>query len=37
MQGQFICVSREGVAFADWGCLLVFKIVAQMLRPYGTE
>jgi hypothetical protein len=27
----------EGAAFADWGYLFVFEMVAQMLRPYGTE
>ncbi len=36
-QGKAIGEGEEGEAFADWGCLLVFKIVVQMLRPYGME
>lgn len=37
MQGYAIAEGGEGAAFADWGYLLVFKIVAQMLRPYKTN
>jgi hypothetical protein len=37
MQGYAIGESGEGVAFADWGYLLVFEIVTQMLRPYRTN
>jgi len=36
-QGQAIGEGEEGAAFASLGCLLVFKIVAQMLRPYKME
>lgn len=36
-QGQFFCESIEGKAFADRGFCGEFKIVAQMLCPYGRN